>query len=526
MGAAIAGVGEHDDRVRDPRWERRTVRATAKGPHPAVNEGDVVGSRHDPRKIAQLRGRMVAQGCAVPRIVEALVDGFGLSRLEAHRLARGWTRPQAVEAVQASYTADGLRAPPLSAQRLWAWERKAGVRPGEDYLDRLCRVYETRPDQLGYGQDYAPPEPPADPPPTAYAGSLVGSLVAVVGEEDGTDRNEFLRAAGATGLAALLDRASGASVRLGRKLGASNLGPVTVEQLDLRVHDFAWRYNSAPLDALFAEVFAEHQEVERLLDGPQTLGQRRGLHRVAGHLSWLLGLLSFDLGDYPAARVHLLTAGQLAREVGDHTLIASARWMQSVTALWGGDFRAALGYAQDGQRYAAGDLRARLAAVCEGRAYARMGDRSGLADALRRAEQAMPSQPAGSGPDGLFMFTPGGLLLHMGNALMWLGEVEQAEPYARQSFAWYQAAPRALQDPGCQAQAQIISGVCLVRQGHPDEGIRLAGQSLAAGRTHVEPNLQLADELLAALSPAHRDLAAARDLAEQLRAIRTTPHGD
>jgi hypothetical protein len=59
--------------------------------------------------------------------------------------------------------------------------------------------------------------------------------------------------------------------------------------------------------------------------------------------------------------------------------------------LWAGDFRTALDYAQDGQRYATGVERARLAARCEGRAYARIGNSSGGIAALQRAERAMPS---------------------------------------------------------------------------------------------------------------------------------------
>ena len=49
---------------------------------------------------------------------------------------------------------DGLQETPLTCRRLCAWEHDPKVRPGEDYLDRLCRVYETRPDQLSYGHDY------------------------------------------------------------------------------------------------------------------------------------------------------------------------------------------------------------------------------------------------------------------------------------------------------------------------------------------------------------------------------------
>ncbi|MGH8908764.1 MAG: hypothetical protein ACRD0K_20295 [Egibacteraceae bacterium] len=472
--------------------------------------------RHDLGQIAELRAHGCAQGWPISHIVEAIVGRFDVSPLKAQRLARGWTRRQAVKQILATYHADGLRPPALGVQRLCTWEHKPRVRPNEDYLDRLCRVYQTRPDQLCYGRDYTQATTPTtgDATPAAYP------RTSSAGEEADTDRGEFFQAMGATGLAALLDRASGASLRLARALGASNLGPATVEQLELRVAGFVQRYNHTPLDRLFAEVLAQQQEVAALLDGPQPLRQRRELHRIGGQLALLLGLLSFDLGDSPAAGVHALTAGQLAYEVGDRTLTGWARWLQSVVTLWAGDARAALDYARDGQRYASGDLHARLAGY-EARACARMSDRGGAADALRRTEQAMPSQLASSGSsDGLFVFTQGNLQLKTASSLLWLGDATQAEPHARQAIAWYQAAPPALQDPSSQAEARIMLAICLVRQDQPDDGIRLAADALRVDRVHVEPNLAQADEFIAALTPAHRDLAAARDLTEQLQAIR------
>ncbi|MGH8887558.1 MAG: hypothetical protein ACRDYX_20790 [Egibacteraceae bacterium] len=340
------------------------------------------------------------------------------------------------------------------------------------------------------------------------------------GEETATtNRVELFRAVGATGLAALLDRAGKGSVRLGRKLGASNLGPATLEQLELRVTGFAQAYEQTSPGKLFRSVLAQQEEVEALLDGAQPLRQRRGLHRVAGQLSLLLGALSSDLGCYPAARAHLLTAEQLAREVGDHTLFAWVRVDQSTVALWAGDFRAALDYAQDGQRYATGGMDARLAARCEARACARMRDLGHVFEALRRGLRAMPSQPGIGEPDGWWVFTPGDLELYTGASLLWLGQPEDAEPHARQAIAWYQGAPPALQSPPELAHAQINLAVCLARQDQPDEGIRLVTDALGADRER-EANLQQAGEFLAALPPGHRDLPAARDLAEQLRSIR------
>ncbi|MGH8897143.1 MAG: hypothetical protein ACRDZ4_09015 [Egibacteraceae bacterium] len=142
------------------------------------------------------------------------------------------------------------------------------------------------------------------------------------------------------------------------------------------------------------------------------MDQRRALHRIVGQLSDLLGGTAFDLGDYPTAHAHLLTAWQLAQQVGDDALIARVRVTQATVALWAGDFPAAIDYAHDGQRYATGAQRARLAARCEARAYARQGERAKVIDALRRAERAMPSQPVTDDTDAAWeLFSPAALQL-------------------------------------------------------------------------------------------------------------------
>jgi len=503
-------------------------------------------ARKELHAIATLRAHGLAQNWSIPRIIEAIVDRFGLSRLKAHRLARGWTRPEAIDHILATYHADGLRSPKLSTQRLCAWEHYPQIRPGEDYLDRLCRIYQTRPDLLGYGHDYTVTHEPPTPPAAhaagtetvdAYAGTPAASLALTEGEHYGagfelqpaseevdTDRNQFLRGVGATSLAALLDRAGRATVRLSSKLGASNLGPATLEQLELRVAGLAKAEAYMPCDQLFRAVLAQLEEVEALLDGLQPLGQRRQLYRITGQLSVLLGHLAWDLGDYSAARAHLLTALQSVREVDDYALIARVRMVQSHVELWAGDYRAALEYAEDGQRYATGVERARLAARCEARAYARIGDRKGVIDALQRAQLAMPSQPATDDSCPLWAYTPGDLELHTGISFLWLGDPHHAEPHAKQAITLYQTAPLALQSPPDQAHAQINLAICLAAQDQPDEGIKLANDALS-GSAGREANLQQARDFLAALPAQHRDLPATRDFADHLRTLHTPHHG-
>jgi hypothetical protein len=104
-------------------------------------------------------------------------------------------------------------------------------------------------------------------------------------------------------------------------------------------------------------------------------------------------------------------------------------------------------------------------------------------------------------------------------SLLWLGDPKEAELHARQAVALYEAAPLGLQSPPDQAQAQINLAPCLAHQNEPDEGIRLVAEALRDS-TGREANLQQASEFLGVLKPAHRDLLAARALAEQLRALR------
>jgi hypothetical protein len=507
-------------------------------------------NRKDLEDIAKLRAHGQAQGWTIPQIVEAIVDQFGVSRLKAHRLARGWTRLQAVEAILITYDVDGLQRPSLTPQRLCAWEHDPNVRPGEDYLDRLCRVYQTRADQLGYGHDYTPPEPalaesngrsalPAmcdanGKPAAAYARAPAAPLAAASdngsadhqgqsdGEDTTTDRSQFLQGLGASSVSVLLDRASRASARLSRRLEASNAGPVTIEHLQLRVLSFVQGWEHTPAKQLLAMVFDQRQEVEKLLEGSQPFGQRCQLYRIAGQLTVLLAGCSFDLGDYPATYAHCLTAEQLAHEIGDHRLLAIVRMWQSTAALWNDDPRMALHYAQDAQRHAPTQAaRAQIAVRCEGRAYARMADRWGALDAVRRADRAMPSEAISDDPDDAWwLFSPGALALYTGITLLWLHQADQAEPHARQAITCYETAPPALQSSSNHAQAQINLAICMAHQNQPDEGLQLVSDAVGSSRGDVEANLRQAVEFLAALNPAHRNLAAARDLAEQLHAIR------
>lgn len=78
----------------------------------------------------------------------------GHNGLRAHRLAWGWSVREATEQVHALCTAQGLGARGLVTRSWWQWE--AGKRPNDDYVDLLCRLFQTSAVHLGYAPDYTP----------------------------------------------------------------------------------------------------------------------------------------------------------------------------------------------------------------------------------------------------------------------------------------------------------------------------------------------------------------------------------
>ena len=84
----------------------------------------------------------------------------GHNGLRAHRLAWGWSVREATGEVHALCTAQQLGARGLTMRSWQGWE--AGkTRPNDDYVDLLCRLFQTSAVHLGYAPDYTPP--PADP---------------------------------------------------------------------------------------------------------------------------------------------------------------------------------------------------------------------------------------------------------------------------------------------------------------------------------------------------------------------------
>ncbi len=216
------------------------------------------GSAHDPRCAARLRLRLLMEAGEPPEpdtalhhaIARRIAGCCGHSALKNHRLAMGWTVEQAVNAFHDMCGEQRLGARGLT-QRSWlGWE--AGGLPNDDYRDLLCRLFQTGPVALGFGCDYTPDPGPAvasepQAPPTLGQG---GSA---------TDRRRALKLGGQVTLGAAVGAGLGAgftdaaadAMEFTQRAEASDVGPRTVEHLELAVAGMAAAFVYTPPAELF-----------------------------------------------------------------------------------------------------------------------------------------------------------------------------------------------------------------------------------------------------------------------------------
>ena len=100
------------------------------------------------REAEELTAAYRVQGCPYHEIAAEIAASAGITPLWVWRLAKGWCRGDVLERLRQ------LGDFSVDESMLWRWE--TGERePSRRHLDRLCRVYQTRPDLLGYGRDYS-----------------------------------------------------------------------------------------------------------------------------------------------------------------------------------------------------------------------------------------------------------------------------------------------------------------------------------------------------------------------------------
>jgi transcriptional regulator with XRE-family HTH domain len=318
---------------------------------------------------------------------------------------------------------------------------------------------------------------------------------------------------GALGGRHLLIDAGDAAVAAYRK--RAHVDPMTLEELDQDVERFALECLGVPHAELFPQVCDDWQQVERFLDARQSLKDRAHLTLLGGQLTYFLARLSFNMGDYAAARRHAVLAWQYAEDVEQPVLCASLRTLQGTIAFYAGQHQKSLDLLRAAGAYDTPYNRSRVAAN-RARAYAVLGDRPRAERALAAMERHLvdlPPQP-GDSP-----YTTATAMSALASTLTRLGEGETAEAYARQAVALHNAL--AVKDTPFEdrdnATLNLAASLVLRRQPEPVEAARLGIEAIAVPEAQRTETVRKRAVELYRLLGRWRTSPAVKDLADRLR---------
>ncbi|MFI5690502.1 hypothetical protein ACIA58_01570 [Kribbella sp. NPDC051586] len=280
----------------------------------------------------------------------------------------------------------------------------------------------------------------------------------------------------------------------------SNVGELTVEQLQADIERITQSYLRTPTRQLFATSRAIRDRAFGLLAGNQSPRQSRDLYSAAGWAITLLAWMSVDLGRPDIAESHTRTAWACA-EAADHDVLRGwIRATQHTAAFWQDDFARAAEYAEDGLRYAAGTARLFLASAASVD-LARAG-RTNKARELLEMAQTLTVRQAGSEPGGIFVCTPeraGGLWT---DTYLAFGEAHQTAEHADHSVALFEAAPYALRNVGSERMARLQQAKARLILGELDGALEAVEPVLDTQPEYrVRPLIQRLAEVAALTAP-------------------------
>jgi transcriptional regulator with XRE-family HTH domain len=411
-------------------------------------------------------------------------------RLVYERERRGWSQDDAAQ--QANKVADRLGQPDLifTAAQFGRWERGES-RPRPPLRRVVCELYDASAEALGLLDQG---DTTANRRTAIKAITVVGGLGALSGRR-------------------LLLDAADAAVAASRK--RTYVDPMRLEELDQDVERFALDCLALSHAELFPQVWDDWQQVEQLLDARQNLKDRAHLTLLGGQLTYFLARLSFNLGDYVAARRHAVLAWQYAEDVGQPVLCASVRTLQGTIAYYAGQPQRSLELLRAAEPYDTPYTGARIAANTA-RAQAALHDRRSAERALAAMERQLVDVPVQPGDTP---YTPATAMSALASTLVRLGEGEAAEKYARQAVTLHNVpdvSDTLFEDRG-NATLNLAESLVVRRQPEPEEAARLGTQAIGVPDQQRTETVRTRATELAQLLDRWRTTPAVKDFAERLR---------
>lgn len=202
---------------------------------------------------------------------------------------------------------------------------------------------------------------------------------------------------------------------------------------------------------------------------------RREIFGAAAEVAQLLGWSAYDAGRHGVAMRYFTQGLKLAREADDHML--GARMLSSLShqANYLGRFSDAVSFARAAQTATFGRATNTVTAMflaMEARALASLGDRSGTAAALNRAERAFETRDPAVDPEWIRYFDGLELAGEASHCFRDLGDGGQVKYFTELAI------DPVLTPPRTRAFIQMVSAAGSLANGEPHEALTLATEAI------------------------------------------------
>lgn len=344
------------------------VRHKGKRVNRVGTSGAKQGSKRDRER---LRHELLGRGRETAEVAEEMSVRWGFNRRQAWRFAHGLSQEEA--AVRYNRVLDDRTV--MTGKRVSDYEGwpLRGARPTLHVLTVFAQVYGTSPRDL-LSDDELSLMPRADQlildrlatvEPTSDARSGPGSNV--VPDE--------LAVCGPL-TPASVRAAARASSEHAAQVETTEVGPITLNQLEHDIFELARAYIGVPAADIFPDLTRHRDRVYGLLGRHVHPAQARELYLLAGQACGLLASASMELGCLAAATAQARAAWTYAEIIDHNGLRAWVRGTQALIAFWSGDPRETVRLAESGRDHvSSGTGFVRLCNI-ESRGWAYLGNRT------------------------------------------------------------------------------------------------------------------------------------------------------
>lgn len=320
-------------------------------------------------------------------------------------------------------------------------------------------------------------------------------------------------------IAAARDSRPNQTVELLERIRATDTSTTTIEALQATVEDLCCQYAIADPTQLRTEGHHWLREVARMIQQPIGLHAHRELLVNAGWLALLIGCLEYDLGMRASAEATRTMASNLSVEAGAPEIHGWALEMRAWIALTQGRYQDVLDAVGEGTHLAAGHNVAVQLAGQKAKALGRMGDRSGVREALDEGAAILGRFEQPSRPDNHFAIDLPKWQFYAMDAYSQAQDYDLATAHAHEVIRLGTTPGGVETSPMRNLEARLVLAITAVRQGDLESGVGLANAALDTNRKSLPSLLMFAGELSGELQQRFPGETATLDFQERLRSL-------